>query len=318
MSTIKDVAKVAGCSISTVSYALNNDKRIPDITADRIKKIASEIGYFPSAAARNLKKRNTDTVLVAISDFGGPVYHELLDGIHFQLAKSGYTMIVSTGISSNNLLKERSADGAVITDIHISDQSLIQLAKNFRPIIVLDRRLKDTNIYNMTIDNHKAMYRLTKDILSKGYSKIAYVHGVKDAYDNQTRYSGFLAALQEKGIKVFREYYGNFTKPSGIMIGEELLKDSNLPDMLVCANDEMALGIMETLQKNGKIIPSDIGISGFDDIDLSSYVNPQLSSIKVNHFEWGKTIALTLIKLLKEEEVDIHKQEGILMIRGSY
>ncbi|MBU0996816.1 MAG: LacI family transcriptional regulator [Firmicutes bacterium] len=318
MSTIKDVAKVAGCSISTVSYALNNDKRIPDITADRIKKIASEIGYFPSAAARNLKKRNTDTVLVAISDFGGPVYHELLDGIHFQLAKSGYTMIVSTGISSNNLLKERSADGAVITDIHISDQSLIQLAKNFRPIIVLDRRLKDTNIYNMTIDNHKAMYCLTKDILSKGYFKIGYVHGVKDTYDNQTRYSGFLAALQEKGIKVFREYYGNFTKPSGIMIGAELLKDSNLPDMLVCANDEMALGIMETLQKNGKIIPSDIGISGFDDIDLSSYVNPQLSSIKVNHFEWGKTIALTLIKLLKEEEVDIHKQEGIIMIRGSY
>lgn len=318
MSTIKDVAKVAGCSISTVSYSLNNDKRIPDITADRIKKIAEEIGYFPSAAARNLKKRNTDTVLVAISDFGGPVYHALLDGIHYQLAKSGYTMIVSTGVSSNNLLKERTTDGAIITDIHIADESLIQLAKNFRPIIVLDRRLKDINIYNMTIDNHTAMYLLTKDILSKGYSKISYVHGVKDTYDNQSRYSGFLSALKEAEKSVYSEYYGNFTKPSGIEIGHLVLKESNPPDMLVCANDEMAIGIMETLQKNGKSIPLDMGISGFDDIEMASYMLPQLSSIKIDHFEWGKTVASTLIKLLKEENVAIHKEEGILMIRGSY
>ncbi len=318
MSTIKDVAKAAGCSISTVSYALNNDKRIPDITADRIKKIAGEIGYFPSAAARNLKKRNTDTILVAISDFGGPVYHELLDGIHFQLAKYGYTMIVSTGISSNNLLKERSADGAVISDIFITDESLIQLAKNFRPIIVLDRRLKDTNIFNMTIDNHQAMYQLTQDIIDKGYREIAFVHGVKNTYDNQTRYNGFVSALSEKGISVYREYEGNFTKKSGIELGKMIIKEENPPKMFVCANDEMALGIMEVFQENGKVIPYDFGLSGFDDIELSSYVSPKLTSVKINHFEWGKEIASTLIKLLKDEDVNILKEQGNLMIRDSY
>ncbi|MDD3124001.1 MAG: LacI family DNA-binding transcriptional regulator [Candidatus Izemoplasmatales bacterium] len=318
MSTIKDVAKVAGCSISTVSYALNNDKRIPDITADRIKKIASEIGYFPSAAARNLKKRNTDTVLVAISDFGGPVYHELLDGIHYQLAKNGYTMIVSTGVSSDNLLKERSADGAIITDIHISDETLTQLAKNFRPIIVLDRSLKDTNIYNMTIDNHAAMFELTKDIISKGYKHIAFVHGVKDTYDNSTRFSGFLEAIQKANLKLVKEYYGNFTKPSGVIIAHEILKATEQIDMLVCANDEMAIGIIETLQQNGKEIPKDYGICGFDDIELSSYISPKLTSIKINHFEWGKAVAKTLVHLLKDEDVITKKEKGILKIRESY
>jgi len=318
MSTIKDVAKAAGCSISTASYALNGDKRIPDITADRIKKIADEIGYFPSAAARNLKKRNTDTVLVAISDFGGPVYHELLDGIHFQLAKSGYTMIVSTGVSSNNLLKERSADGAVISDIFITNETLKQLAKNFKPIIVLDRKLKDTNIINMTIDNHQAMYDLTKDILSKGYDKVAFVHGVRNTYDNQTRYSGFLAAMQEQGLEVYKEYEGSFTKKSGETVGRLILEEENPPRMLVCANDEMALGIMEVLQKHGKRIPEDFGLSGFDDIELSSYVLPKLSSIKINHFERGKEIATILLKILKDEEVFVETEKGTLMIRESY
>ncbi|MBU1145570.1 MAG: LacI family transcriptional regulator [Firmicutes bacterium] len=319
MSTIKDVAKAASCSISTVSYALNNDKRIPDITANRIKQIAEEIGYFPMAAARNLKKRNTDTILVAISDFGGPVYHELLDGIQHQLAKNGYTMIVSTGVSSNSLLKERSADGAIITDIHITDESLIQLAKNFRPIIVLDRRLHDINIFNMTIDNHNAMLLMTRQILKKGYVKPAFVHGVKDTYDNITRFSGFMEGLNEQNIELHSEYCGNFTKESGIEIANYIIQNNiDLPDIFVCANDEMAIGIMETFQKIGKEIPNDFGISGFDDIELARYVNPKLSSIRIDHFFWGKAIANTVVSLLKKEIVHIEKQQGTLMFRDSF
>lgn len=318
MSTIKDVAKAAGVSISTVSYALNNDKRIPPITADRIKKIADDIGYFPSAAARNLKKRATYTVLVAISDFGGPVYHELLDGIHVRLAQSGYTMIVSTGASTANLLKERSTDGAVISDIHITDETLIQLSKSLRPIIVLDRRLKETNIFNMTIDNREAMRKLTEDVLAKGYQKVAYVHGVHGTYDNNTRFQGFTEAMSAAHENVYREYQGNFTKKSGEWIGEEILKEENPPQMLVCANDEMALGIMEVLQKHGKQIPGDFGISGFDDIELSSYVTPKLTSIKIDHFGWGKKIAEALLSLLKDEDAPTEREKGVLKIRDSY
>ncbi len=318
MATIKDVAKAAGCSISTVSYALNNDKRIPEITANRIKKIADKINYLPSAAARNLKKRKTNTILVAISDFGGPVYHQLLDGIQNELAKHEYTMIVSTGASTDNLLKQRTADGAIISDIHISDKSLKQISKNFNPIIVLDRSLKEQNIYNMTIDNHQAMYLLTKDIISKGYTKIAYVNGVKDTYDNKSRFSGVLEAMQENDLELYKEYHGNFTKESGERIALKIIKESSLPDMLICGNDEMALGVMKTLQENNVNIPENIGVSGFDDIQLSSYFTPKLSSVKINHFGWGQKIAKTLLKLLKGESVKSQKEKGSIIIRESY
>lgn len=318
MATIKDVAKAAKCSISTVSYALNNDKRIPAITANRIKKIAEEINYLPSAAARNLKKQNTKTILVAISDFGGPVYHELLDGIHRELAQNQYTMIVSTGVSTGNLLKQKTADGAIISDVNITDKFLNQISQNFNPIIVLDRSLKTDNIHNMTIDNHQIMSLLANDIIAKGYKKIAYVHGVKNTYDNQTRFSGLKESLENNNLTIFREYFGNFTKESGEAIALEILQESSKPDMLVCGNDEMALGIMEVMQKNNVEIPRDIGISGFDDIQLSSYFNPKLSSVKINHFQWGQRIAKTLLKLLKEKVVKTEKELGILMIRDSY
>ncbi len=318
MPTIKDVAKKAKCSISTVSYALNDDRRIPDNTANRIKKIADDLGYLPSAAARNLKKQNTNTILVAISDFGGPVYHELLDGIHNHLSKNRYTMIVSTGISTANLLKEKTVDGAIISDINISNKTLRQIAKTSRPLIILDRKIEDENIFDMTIDNQSSMYNLTEDIISHGYKKIVYVHGVKKTFDNETRHEGFLDALREHGLEVFHEYVGNFTKPSGKEIAQEILKLEEQPDMIVCANDEMALGIMETLLENGKNIPGDYGVSGFDDIELSRYFTPTLTSVRINRFNWGEEIAETMIKILKNEKITAKKVHGELIKRQSY
>ncbi len=318
MANIKDVAKIAGCSISTVSYALNDDKRIPEVTAQRIKKIADEIGYLPSAAARNLKKKNTHTVLVAISDFGGPVYHELLDGIHYELTKHDYTMIVSTGASTDNLLKERMADGTIISDINISNHTLKQISKILKPIIILDRSLDDTDLVDMTIDNYDAMYRLTEDVIAKGYQKIAFCHGVQKTHDNEYRFIGFKDALNSHGLKVYAEYIGNFTKQSGASIAKEIINKQDIPEMIVCANDEMAIGIMEVFQSAGFSIPKDIGVSGFDDIELASYFTPRLSSVRINRFEWGRKIAKTMLSLLTKHKTEVHKEQGELKIRDSY
>lgn len=318
MATIKDIAKAAGCSISTVSYALNNDHRISEKTALRIKKIAKDLNYFPSAAARNLKRQNTRTILVAISDFGGPVYHALLDGLHHELAKNDYTMIVSTGASTDKMLKQRSADGAIISDINVKDDFLKKVSLNFNPIIVLDRSLKEDTIYNLTIDNESAMYQLTEDIIKSSYKKIAFVHGVQDAYDNQTRYIGFKQAMKNYSQEIFSEYNGNFTKESGETVAKSIMKSDKLPDMLVCSNDEMALGIVETLTANGYKIPQDIGVSGFDDIMLSSYIKPKLTSIRINHFDWGKRVAKTMVKLLNNENIKIEKEQGNIIKRDSY
>ncbi|XFA99048.1 LacI family DNA-binding transcriptional regulator [Candidatus Izemoplasma sp. B36] len=318
MVTIKDVAKKAGHSISTVSYALNNDSRISEKTANKIKEIAKEMNYFPSAAARNLKRKTTKTIFVAISDFGGPVYNELLDGIHHELAKNDYTMIVSTGVSTDKILKQRGSDASIISDINITDKFLVQISNGHSPIFVLDRSLKGNNIYNLTIDNLNAMFELTEDIIKKGYKRIAFVHGVIDSYDNKTRFEGFLKAMNAFNLNVYKEYKGSFTKESGYKIADEIINDKQRPDMLVCSNDEMALGIIEKLQLNNILIPEEIGISGFDDIELSKYFSPRLTSIKVDHFNWGRRIAKTILNLLKGKDIVVKKEKGTLVKRESY
>ena len=319
MATIKDVAKAAKVSISTVSYALNADPRIPEKTAVVIRKIAADIGYFPSAAARTLKKRTTHTILVAISDFGGPVYHNLLNGIHYELANNNYTMIVSTGVSSENLLKERSVDGAIVTDINISDDTLSKIAKNFHPIIVLDRDIPDPDIVRMTIDNQRAMEELTKAVINEGYQKIAFVHGVRASFDNEKRYEGFLKVMKGANLSVFAEYEGQFTKASGQKVIQLLIDEKRpLPEMFVCANDEMAIGIMEGLTEAGYTIPGDFGVSGFDDIEMATYVRPQLSTVRINHFSWGRDIASIALSLLKKEPANVVQQQGTVILRESF
>ncbi|MDD3957869.1 MAG: LacI family DNA-binding transcriptional regulator [Candidatus Izemoplasmatales bacterium] len=319
MATIKDVAKAANVSISTVSYSLNNDPRIPEKTAAVIRKIAHDIGYFPSAAARNLKKRNTQTIMVAIADFGGPVYHNLLDGIQHELAKSNYTMIVSTGKSSENLLKERSADGAIITDVKISNEILCKIAKSFRPIIVLDRELEEENITTMTIDNQRAMSEMTMAIINEGYQKIAFVHGVRESHDNVERYNGFKRTMHQSNLPIHSEYEGNFTKASGSEIVTRLLQsDADVPEMFVSANDEMAIGIIEALQQLGHKVPGDFGVSGFDDIEMATYTKPQLSTVRIDYYDWGREIAANALSLLKKHPIHLRKQPGSVIIRESF
>jgi len=186
------------------------------------------------------------------------------------------------------------------------------------PIIILDRQLDDTDLVDMTIDNYDAMYRLTEDVIKKGYRKISFCHGVQKTHDNKYRFLGFKEALNNHGLNIYAEYVGNFTKQSGVEIAEELVKNQDLPEMIVCANDEMAIGIMGVLQKKGYKIPEDIGISGFDDIELASYYSPQLSSVRINRFEWGRKIAKTMLSLLLKRKTDIHKEQGELQIRESY
>ena len=320
MASIKEVAKAAGVSISTVSYVLNDDPRIPESTASRVREIANEIGYLPSQAARNLKKRSTNTILVAISDFGGPVYHELLDGIHSHLLNQNYTMIVSTGLSSVSLLKERSADAAIISDIHLSNDFLEKTAKNFGPIILLDRQLKSDKLTSIALNNEVAMYQLTKAAIEKRKcTRVAFVHGVKNTYDNQMRYRGFLRAMEEAGIIDHEQFYGSFTKVSGQQIGESLAQSHQvIPDLIICANDEMAIGLMDSLKLHGIDIPSQVGIAGFDDIELSSYMEPKLSTVKVSHRNWGIQAAEAALQLIRHEPMRRSEQLEKVMIRDSF
>lgn len=318
MVTIKDVARAAGVSISTVSYAFNGDHRVKDETRKRILAIAKELNYYPSGAARNLKRKKTNTIGVFVSGFGGPFYNELLDGIHLELTNLGYAIIISSNSSARRLILERQIDAAIIHDVSLDDELLtIQATRDF-PIIVLDRHLKGENIYEMVNENEKAAYMLVEHLIDKGYKKIGYLSGVVETYDNLHRFKGFVKAITKHGYSTDYYYKGEFTQESGYKVGCKIAENKEDIDALFCANDEMAIGVMEAFRKHSIRIPEDIAIVGCDDIEVSKYYQPSLTTISYNRRKWGREVANTLVRVLKgEKDIEIKQLIGKLVIRDS-
>lgn len=315
MPTIKDVAKLAGVSISTASYALNDQPNVHPETKARILNAAKELSYHPHGIARNLKKRQTNNVGVFIYAFAGPVFSETLEGIRQTLQEHDFNIIVSSGTSSMNLLLERQVDGAIVFDNHISDDVLKHYAAHGMPLIVLDRLIHEENIYTSLIDNETLVYQLISDMIKQGYQHFAYLAGPENAFNNRMRYLGFEKALKQNSLTPFAYYQGDFTIQGGYQIGKALIKKEKKPDFIFCANDESAIGLMQALKEEGINIPEDIAIAGFDHIILGQLMTPKLTTIDIDHKAWGKMVAKVMIDILKGDKVNenIHPKGRILV-----
>lgn len=317
MATIKDVAKKAGVSISTASYALNNKPNVSTKTRERVLEAASELDYHPNIIARSLKNNKTGNIGVFIYGFGGPIFSDLLEAIHIELLKSNLNLIVSTGNSSKKMLKEKLIDGAIIFDANMKDDNIIRFARE-RPVIVLDRILIANNVYSSLVENQNLVYEFIKGLLDKGFKKFAYIGGPKDNLDNIERNRGFKKALKERNINEIIAYEGDYTVEQGYKIGEKIAKLKDLPDFIFCANDETAVGLIRALKNNKIYVPANISIAGFDGIQLGSYINPQLSTIEIDYKNWGRNVAQNIIELLnKKEKVEIANPKGFIKYRGT-
>jgi LacI family transcriptional regulator len=319
MATIKDVARKAGVSISTASYALNNVPHVHPDTRQRVVEVAAAINYHPNASARNLKTKKTNNIGVFVYGFSGPVFSEILEGINHIVHEHGFNILVSSGKSSSIMLKEKQVDAAIIFDSSFDRQVITQYAK-VSPVVVLDTYLKGKNIFPSVIDNDLLVQQLIRQMINQGYNRFVYVAGPKEAFNNKERYKGYLQALQEAGLKSLQYYHGDFTIPSGYQAGLSISKMKPLPDFVYCANDEMALGVMQACKEQGISIPDTIGIAGFDGSYLNNtYVKPSLTTITINHFAWGQSAALFLIEALRKGDVikGISKPMGEIMIRES-
>jgi LacI family transcriptional regulator len=318
MSTIKDVAKRAKVSISTASYAINNQPNVHPDTRKRVLEAARELNYTPHFSARNLKTKKTGNIGVFIYGFSGPIFSDVLEGIRQKLQEYGYNIIVSSGLSSTTLLLERQVDGAIIFDSNISDEVLRTYAANGSPIIVLDRFLTEKNIYSSVIDNEGLVERFMTDILAKGYARCAYLSGPEDSFNNNHRYIGFKRALEKAGRPDHLYYHGDFTVQSGYAVGKTVAQTTNRPDFVYCANDESAIGFARALKEEGLRIPEDIAIAGFDNIQMGDFIHPKLTTIGIDHILWGKHVADVIVTIIDQGTSEtVNPPEGRVYWRES-
>ena len=301
MTTIRDVARRAGVSVTAASYALNDTGTIGEATRKRVLKAAEELNYHPNAFARNLKQGKTLTIGVFITRFSGSFYEEILEGIHSVILDTDYELLVCPeSRSPRRILLHRQVDGAIVFDSKISDEAVLRLASRRYPIVVLDRALQNECILPVLLDNPKGVREAFAHLYGQGFRKMAFVAGAMDSFDNAERMATFLSEAERHSLHV-PVYQGNFTEISGYEAAKTIFQSDELPEAVFCANDQMAIGFLRAMQERGLRAPADIAVVGFDDIPITRYIQPSISTIDASRFEWGTTAIRQLLGFLETD-----------------
>lgn len=311
MATIKDVAKRAGVSISTVSYVLNNTGKISEETKEKVLRAAQELNYIPNTFAKRLKKQQYDLVALVVHEIKGPFYDALVRGIQDVLHSFGYNLLIYCTLENrkedvDKFLRTGIVGGIMILTPAVKNENILKWAHEFK-IVTLDRVLKDQRIKSVRVNNEKGAYEVVKYLHELGHTKIGFIKGSKDSLDARERFRGFTRAMNELKLEINDNFIfeGDFTEESGYSVIKNYLKKSkkkSLPTALFCANDEMAIGAMNALKANGISVPDDISLVGFDDIELSSYVHPPLTTVRRPMYQLGSIAAHMLLSLLTEKD----------------
>ncbi len=328
--TIKEIAERAKVSIATVSRVLNNDHRVTEKTKKNVRRISEELNYKPNILARNFVKKKSNVIGLILPEISDEFFTEIIKGVDEVTFTHGYyTMVASSH-------KYRTLDESILTFMQngiVGGMILLvsSLNNNIRGIldqskipVVMISGHNETGKYDaVSIDNYQGAFDITEYlIVEKGVKKIAHISGPLDNDDALLRKRGFLNALKKHNLTVNNAWFikGDFTRASGESALNELLKMKNKPQAVFAANDMMALGCYDAAAKAGVKIPNDIGIAGFDDIFVSKYLSPGLTTVRVQIEEVGKTAADILMKKIQGRTNSSHPVVKIatkLILRGS-
>ncbi|WP_417630576.1 LacI family DNA-binding transcriptional regulator [Enterococcus faecalis] len=304
MVGIKDIAKKAGVSISTVSYALNGSSKVTEETRTRIQAIAEELNYVPNMAARTLKRRQTNIIGVYLADYGGSFYGELLEGIKKGLALFDYEMIVCGGKKSHLFIPEKMVDGAIILDWTFPTKEIEKFAERGHSIVVLDRTTEHRNIRQVLLDNRGGATQAIEQFVNVGSKKVLLLSGPEKGYDSQERLAVSTRELTRFGIP-YEIIQGDFTEPSGYAVAKKILSQPQTEPVDVFAfNDEMAIGVYKYVAETNYQMGKDIRIIGFDNSELGAFVQPRLATIAYSKHRWGMVVAEKIIHLMRGEAAE--------------
>lgn len=304
MVGIKEIAKRAGVSISTVSYALNGSPKVTEATRAKIQAIADELDYVPNMAARTLKRKQTNIIGVYLADYGGSFYGELLDGIKKGLEIHDYEMIVCSGNKSHLFIPERMIDGAIVLDWTFKNKEINQFADRGHYLVILDRLISHQNIRKVLLDNKGGATLAIEKAVACNTKKIFLISGPEKGYDSQERLKASTKELELFGID-YEVISGDFTEPSGYQAAKTIMeKQPTLPVDIFALNDEMAIGVYKYFKETPYEIGKDVRLLGFDNIEISTFVQPRLATISYSKQRWGMLAAEKIIQLINGEETE--------------
>ena len=329
MATIKDVAKHASVSTSTVSHVLNKTRFVSEDISERVMTAVTELNYAPSALARSLKVNHTKTFGMLVTTSTNPFFGEVVKGVERRCYEMGYNLILCNTEgdakrvhSSLDTLLQKRVDGLLLMCTEIENQ-VLELFSRYQavPTVVMDWGLIDFPSDKIQDNSHHGGYLATKHLIEQGHTEIGCLTGPLNKLQAQQRLSGFVQAMEESGLEINKEWIasGDFECEGGEAAFNELHSRGKLPSALFVCNDMMAMGVIHAAAQDGTSIPNDLSIIGYDDIHLSKYMTPALSTVHQPKHRLGQAAVDTLLNRLQAPDSDpqVVELEPTLVERSS-
>ncbi|WP_336989665.1 LacI family DNA-binding transcriptional regulator [Bacillus infantis] len=288
MVTIKDIARIANVSHTTVSRALNNSPMIKEPTKRKILEIAAQLNYSPNVNAKSLVMQKSHTIGLFLTSFitgtSASFLADTIKGVNGAISQD-YNLFIR-GIDDYQdftSINRQRFDGIILMSQSVRDNPFIyHVLQKEIPLIVLNRDIEEESVYNICSNDAEGSKQAVEYLIENGHRDIAIIEGTSSFKSSQMRKDGYLQALIDQGISVKSSYAvkGNYDMESGFLAMEQLLSLKDPPTAVFCSNDDMAIGAMNCAFEKGLKVPDDLSVIGFDDIGYSQYTTPPLSTVK--------------------------------------
>ncbi|HHG3367717.1 substrate-binding domain-containing protein [Vibrio parahaemolyticus] len=330
MATMKDIAKLAGVSTSTVSHVINKTRFVSEEISERVNNAAKELNYYaPSALARSLKVNRTKTIGMLVTTSTNPFFGEVVKGVERSCYHKGYSLILCNTEGDNermrqsiNTLLQKRVDGLILMcsslegeriDVFERYPDIPVVVMDWGPMLFTSDKVQDNSL--------RGGYLAAKYLIDCGHTEIGCITGPLIKHQAQMRYEGYKRAMNEAGLEFNANWIieSDFECEGGYQAFKKMAERGTLPSSIFVSNDMMAMGVINAANELGIKVPDDLSIIGYDDIHIAKFMSPSLTTIHQPKYRLGQAAVETLVRRLddKSNEAQVVQLEPTLVIRNS-
>jgi LacI family transcriptional regulator len=318
MANIIDIARLANVSKSTVSRVVSNSGYVKPETREKIERVMEELNYRPNMFAKGMRTNRSYSIGILFPDLSNPFFAEwysVVDRISGTMGYLNYICITDplgkTEMKRIDDLLARSIDGI----IYFSYQKLPEVLDKLRsvshhtPVVCCDGMMIGEDLSYVCADGRKGTYEATRYLIENGRKRIAYLKGTDAYHVGYNRYEGYLQAIQEAGLPCDESlvFSGDFQVADGFEAASYFMQQPNPPDAIMAATDNMALGVLNYLEKHDIAVPAQVAVVGFDNLNLSANTRPPLTTIEIPIEQLAASAIEALISQIENDKTVIQK-----------
>lgn len=312
MATIKDVAKLAGVSVATVSRVLNYEKTVKQETKMQVERAIKQLNYTPNLLGRNLRRLETRRIVVLLDSISNQFYSRVLRGIEDRAREEDYSVMICTVRGNKEVLLEHmkmlethDADGAIVMCADMAVKELTEMSRYF-PIVCACEPMPNAQVTSVSVDDYKASLDAIEHLISRGLKKIAVISSPGKSETTVLRTRGYLDAMKKNHLETDDNWIikEGFTYNSGIRAVKRILQFRELPEAVFAFADSVAIGAIKEFNRQGVSVPQDISVMGFDNTAMSEMYSPSITTVAQPQYEIGSKAMELLINKINGKSLE--------------